>query len=50
MLTAQMDDEEGVVLGGYVGERVFLGRTFITYDMAHEGTQADTPSFMPITL
>ena len=34
--------EEGVVLGVYIGERVFLGRTFITYDMAHEGIQADT--------
>lgn len=34
--------EEGVVLGVYVGERVFLGRTFITYDMAHEGIQEDT--------
>ena len=34
--------EEGVVLGVYIGERVFLGRTFITYDMAHEGAQADT--------
>ena len=34
--------KEGVVLGVYVGERVFLGRTFITYDMAHEGIQADT--------
>ncbi len=34
--------EEGVVLGVYVSERVFLGRTFITYDMAHEGIQADT--------
>ena len=36
--------EEGVVLGVYVGERVFLGRTFITYDMAHEGAQAETLS------
>jgi hypothetical protein len=34
--------EEGVVLGVYVSERVFLGRTFITYDMAHEGIQAET--------
>ena len=30
------------MLGVYVSERVFLGRTFITYDMAHEGIQADT--------
>lgn len=36
--------EEGVVLGVYIGERVFLGRTFITYDMAHEGIQAETLS------
>ena len=34
--------EEGVVLGIYISERVFLGRTFIKYDMAHEGRQADT--------
>lgn len=34
--------EEGVVLGVYISERVFLGRTFITYDMAHEGIQAAT--------
>ena len=36
--------EEGVVLGVYISERVFLGRTFITYDMAHEGVQANTLS------
>ena len=34
--------KEGVVLGNFVGEQVYLGRTFITYDMAHEGSQADT--------
>lgn len=34
--------EEGVVLGKFVGEQLFLGRTFITYDMAHEGRQANT--------
>lgn len=34
--------EEGVVLGNFVGEQLYLGRTFITYDMAHEGEQADT--------
>ena len=34
--------EEGVVLGNFVGEQLFFGRTFITYDMAHEGLQADT--------
>lgn len=33
-------EKEGVVLGVYIGERVFLGRTFVTYDMAHEGEQA----------
>ena len=30
------------MLGVYISERVFLGRTFITYDMAHEGIQAET--------
>jgi hypothetical protein len=34
--------KEGVVLGVYISEKVFLGRTFVTYDMAHEGIQADT--------
>ena len=34
--------EEGVVLGKFVGEQVFYGSTFLTYDMAHDGRQADT--------
>lgn len=33
--------KEGVVLGVYISEKVFLGRTFVTYDMAHEGKQTD---------
>ena len=34
--------EEGVVLGKFVGEQVFYGSTFLTYDMAYDGRQADT--------